>query len=819
MRRLTGGRDNAGGVTIGRLRPRTCGFAWLLPLAIICAVPVRLYGAELLPAPSSSSPLTTTLPRDEPIIVEVILNQVKRGAFPLIITAAGDCLLRGEDLLAMGVAVSDEARLEVAGELYYALRMLGATALRLDEMSLTLSADLPAERWPKQGLDFQPRQAAVRIPRYNSAFLNYRLLNSGDSAGNDSWLVGSELGIRYHELLFRNDTARVHTPDAIQTLRYSSSITHDDRTTLQRTIAGDFVVSSGNLGNTLALGGLSFSKAYALDPYFVRQPTAGFVSTVTAPAQAELYLDGTRLRTTTLQPGEFELKNFNYYGGQHDLQLVIRDSFGREERIAYPYYFSEQNLRQGLHDYGYNAGRIRRDAATSQDRYEEWALSAYHRYGWSDELTLGARGEATAGVFNVGPTAVARHNRWGVFSGALAVSGGAQGNGWAGAFGYGYQERSFNLQGMLRNYSPTYERVGRAASDERPSLEIVAGVGYGIKQFGTLGISGRRHDYYQGSDQRVTSLTYSRALDRSWHLTAGVGRSSSSGEESRFAHLTLNYHPGRTYNATLTHHQGDGEHGETLQLGNTTPAGEGLGYRVVAEHSVAESGERARFAPWAQYNGRYASYSATLQHVAQQGDESVTGYQLGVSGGIGYVAGRTGFSRPISDSFALVEVGGLEGVRVYQNGQPMGGTDTQGRLLLPHLGSYLTNRVSVDDRDIPIDYTLVAREQELSPQLRSGTLVSFAVSQLQAVVGRLLVKHDGVWQPAPYGNLTITTQDGTRSMPLGRDGEFYIEDLKAGRYRVWYDQAGERCEFELNIPVVDETLNDLGELHGCEVAR
>ncbi|HEY0634753.1 MAG TPA: hypothetical protein VGE00_05165, partial [Gammaproteobacteria bacterium] len=358
---------------------------WWISAVFACCVPLPASSEELPPLAASdtsitSPAMTTSLPRGEPLILEVTFNQVSRGAVAMIITETGDYLLRGEDLAVIGVVPSPASQVEWAGERFYSLRLMGASHLSLDEARLALSAELPGESWPKQRLDLQtpPAQPVIR-PHNKSALFNYRLLNSGYEGGEASWLLGGELGIRYQELLFRSEHARLHAEDVVQVVRYGSSITYDDRSTLQRTIAGDFVTSSGNLGSTLSLGGLSFTKAYAIDPYFVRQPTAGFVTTLTAPAEVGLYLDGTRLRTTSLQPGEFELKNFNYYGGQHDLELVIRDSFGREERLAYPYYFSEQNLRQGLHDYSYNAGRIRSGAGTREDSYGEWGFSAYHR--------------------------------------------------------------------------------------------------------------------------------------------------------------------------------------------------------------------------------------------------------------------------------------------------------------------------------------------------------------------------------------------------------------------------------------------------------
>jgi len=46
----------------------------------------------------------------------------------------------------------------------------------------------------------------------------------------------------------------------------------------------------------------------------------------------------------------------------------------------------------------------------------------------------------------------------------------------------------------------------------------------------------------------------------------------------------------------------------------------------------------------------------------------------------------------------------------------------------------------------------------------------------------------------------------------GRGGEFYVEDLQAGRYKAELFANGTRCRFELDIPDAKVPLTDLGQL-------
>jgi outer membrane usher protein len=55
-----------------------------------------------------------------------------------------------------------------------------------------------------------------------------------------------------------------------------SNVTYDRRNEQQRIVVGDFIASSGDLGSSINLGGLSFSKIYAMNPYFIKNPLLDF---------------------------------------------------------------------------------------------------------------------------------------------------------------------------------------------------------------------------------------------------------------------------------------------------------------------------------------------------------------------------------------------------------------------------------------------------------------------------------------------------------------------------------------------------------------
>ncbi|MFZ3140571.1 fimbria/pilus outer membrane usher protein [Polaromonas sp.] len=821
----------------GGKRGRAGAAAWpQAAAAIACALPLvaaaaspgggEPTAADLKPASELTSqtggpPRTQASAGGQILIVEINLNGVRKGEFTVMAAPDGDFLVDESDLKDMGVQPPYGAPVAVEGQARFSLRALQASEMRFDEAKLALFVTLPPERLPKKALDLQPgRPQRVLEPRDNSAFFNYRTLYSGDNAGGSNNLaLSTELGARVGDFLLRSESTHARGAGLSQDIRYGTSLTHDNRRTLQRWTLGDFSATSGDLGSVLNLGGISFSKSYQIDPYLIRQPMASFVGNITSPAQAEIYLDGVRVRTETLQPGQFALRNLNYYGGQREVAVVIRDRFGREQTLVYPFYFTDANLREGFHDYSYNLGLQRQNLGIASNDYGKLALSAFHRYGISDSLTLGGRGEAEPGRFNLGAMAALRLDKLGVVSGSLSAGHNPAGSGWAGIARYAYQARQFNGQAELRRTSPHYETLGQAATADRPKTELSAGASYGTALIGSLNVDWRQLRQYQGSDQRSVSLGYSRTLFGSLSVLASISRVTSAlnaGSSTSFF-LALTYSPKRDVTTNFFHSRQAGSSSDVVQFGTNTPVGEGFGYRMVSERSSSDGlGDGYRFAPSLQYNGPHGVYTVDLVSNRSPGGASQQAYQLGIGGGIAYVGGALAFSRPVTDSFGIVKVGELEGVRVYHSAQEIGRTDATGRVFLPNLGSYVANRVVIDDRDIPIDYVIADKELNISPPLRSGSVIRFDVMRIQATTGRLAVQVAGQAQAAEYIDLFVMNDGKEVTTPTGRGGEFYIENLKPGRHAARFMLGERRCAFELTVPPSQEMLIDLGELHVCQ---
>lgn len=785
-----------------RAVPRALLAAWLAAATLLLPVPAR--GADI-------DAVT--------MIVAITVNGERKGEFFVYRTGDGDFLVKLADLEAMALRDLKGELVDVEGEAHLSLRSAAGIEPRLDENTLTLEIAAAARLLGSKAIDLQPaRRPGVLRPRDSSAFLNYRLGVTG-GGGSSSLNFAAEAGVRVGDWLLASDYSHLSTSRGERrSVRLMSHLTLDRRDQLQRLVLGDFFTSPGTLGSALQLGGISISKRYTLDPYFVRHPTAAFAGAVPAPAQAEIYLGDMRVRTERLPAGEFLIQNFNYYGGARDIQIVLKDRFGREQRLDYRYYFTDALLRGGLHEYSYDLGVMRREFGLSSNRYGGGAASLFHRYGVSDDLTVGVRGEASKAGGNFGPEVLVRVGALGTTSARLAASRDAQGrSGRAIQVGHDYQAGAFNARLGARYLSEHYALAAGPLAADRPRTDVSGGIGYGNAAIGNFGLDVSTSTRYLGTARKTTTFSYSKSLPGNLSLFATLSR-VQEGTRRNALFVGLSWSPTKDINASAVAQDRAGTRTQLLQVSRNVPQGKGWGWRLAAENARQAGREARSVSPFVQYNGPYGIYTADFRSDSAGDQGSRSSYQLAASGAIAYVDGTIGLSRPIADSFGVVQVGSLQDVRVYQNNQLIGRTNAKGRLFVPNLASYLDNQIGIEDKDVPFDYLIAEKERYVSPPWRSGSLVPFQVTRIQAFTGRILLRTNGALQPAEYHEGTLLVDAKPVPFVTGNGGSFYLENLAAGRFELVLSSPGGKCRLDLVVPDSTATVVELGEIV-CEPLR
>ena len=176
------------------------------------------------------------------------------------------------------------------------------------------------------------------------------------------------------------------------------------------------------------------------------------------------------------------------------------------------------------------------------------------------------------------------------------------------------------------------------------------------------------------------------------------------------------------------------------------------------------------------------------------------------------------FWLPIADGFALVRVGRVESVPVLLWNRRNGTTSHKGELLVSDLNSNAVNRITLDYQNLPINWSLARSERSVRVPYRGGVLVDFEPKMLQSFEGRAFFVRDGTAKPAELAGIEIDLDGNTVQSVVGKDGQFYFENLPEGSYsgRLFLDSQEGR--FTLHIPHSDEMTVDLGDIR-CEAGK
>jgi len=789
-------------------------------------------------APAPSWPADTAVAaaptaRGETIIVRITLNTESKGDFFVERMPDRDFLVKREDLKTMGFRDPPGTEVMVDGEPYLSLRSMPGVGFDFLESELALNVTAPAQLLSAQAftVEKQARRTA-HVPVGTSLFANYALNWTRDRTGSSRPGFAGELGWRSGDYLFLTDGSTVADDLSGQRkfVRLMSSVTHDDRAALRRTVVGDFSTPAREFSNGTTLGGISISKLYGLDPYFIQFPMQSVSGNVALPSELEVYVDGQRVRTERLKPGEFELRDILAYGGARNVQLLLRDAFGRVQQLSYSFYFSDQPLSQGLHEYSYNLGAIRRSYGEQSNRYGPAAFSMFHRYGWSNAVTLGMRAEAGKNLLNAGPTATVVLGSAGIASLAFSGSSLAGQHGSAGLASYTYQARNWGLGVSLRRDWNRYAALGDPITVTNRKYEASVSASYHVENRGVVSLTHSLFAARSGfstsgpssaqpfavvalGNRRVSTLGYSVPLvPGRAALTASVSHIKDQPRGSRNeAFVGLNIFLDRNYSVAASFRGDQRSNSESLQLIKQQPIGEGLGFIMAADRSADPAAQDLRLKSSLQYNAPAAIFRAELDHARNQGITS-DDYRVSVAGGIGYVDGLLALGRPITGSFGIVKVAQLPGVGVLVNGQRIGETDGQGQIFLPTLSPYMDNDVSIATETLPIEYSIASISRKISPSLRSGTVVEFAATKLHAFSGKLKARNTDGLSPVEFQEISLGGDANSRGFYTGHGGEFYIENLKAGKYAATVMVQGKPCPFDLVIPELDETFVELGDI-------
>ncbi len=785
----------------------------LIAAALIAALGVAgsAYGQSArVPA---AVPASTVLPKPalEELLLQVSVNGVPQGDARLVLREADGTLLFGaKDLESWRVQVPANPARMVDGMGFHRMSSMPGATVALDEPKLAVALTLPATAFESSELmaGTGSRTAAVK-PGFGG-FLGYDLVgerSGGVTRGSGFFEAGvfSPWGVGTTSLVARSQTTDLNT-----VVRLDSTWTYDRPEQMASFRLGDSINrAAAGWGRVVRFGGIQYATNFATQPGLILLPQQSVAGSAVVPSTVDVFINNSLVSQQQVPAGPFSIGNIPIIAGPGMMQVVVRDMLGREQIIQQPFFGSSYLLRQGLNDYSFEAGWLRRNYGLESNDYDTRFGSGTWRRGFTSWFT----GEVHAEVSERGNRAFGLGSAFllgdiGVINASVAASGGERGNGALYGLGFIRQGRVLGASARVQYASAEFWQLGLDPGQASPRILADAALGVSFGRAGSLNLGYIRQDYREAdrAPVRLANLGWSVLVGRSAFAGLNITR-SFTGDRSTSVGVFLNIPLGDLTNSSTsvqrtTNPDGPRWTGST-SLQKSLPLGEGWGYRVRADDAY-------NMQAGASYQNNVGTYSFDV--ATQPGGEAAA--RVGVQGGFVSMGGYSFASRRSTDSFALVRVPGFEGVRVYNGNLEVARTNKDGVAIVPRLLAYQNNSISIDEQDLPMDARVNVLRLPAVPWFRSGVELEFPV---QRVLSAEMTALNEAGVPIEAGASARLSGD-SEVFYVAEGGRLYLVGLKP-QNRVEIDVGGKRCVVDFPFTPSNDPLPDLGKLTCKEGVR
>jgi len=755
--------------------------------ALLAAISSVLFSPSAWAGPADSS--------ENLLAVEINQLKVSEGVLVLKDTD-GSLWVRADDLSNWRIRVPDAGGVVFDGRIYFRANDLAGLDYQLDDVSQTLKIVVRPESLMAAG----PISLSRPLPSLSSSgvggFLNYDLFGrvSPDTSGEGALF---ELGLFNHWGVGLNTFAFEEGRAGGRGIRLETTLIRDWPERLSTLRLGDSLSRTASLfGGVTRFAGVQYGTNFATQPQLITAPLQSVSGETGLPSVAEIYVNNNLIQRHDIPAGGFNITDIPSISGTGEVTVVVRDVLGREQVITQPFYSSPLLLAEGLSDFSFEVGAERENFASRSADYGRALATATWRKGLTNHLTAETHGEWTKDHFNLGVGGIWLLPRHGVLGAGLAGSTTDGQGGFLSSLTYEYNQQGYSL-GMRQQWaSRHYAQLGLDAGEMLPASQSSVFGGLSMDKAGSLAVAWFRQDKRGETGSEFVTLSYQLTLPRRGTLLLNYLQ-TLTGDKAKAATLSLIFPFGDRSTASYQHRNDLKRDGDAdvhyLTLQQSLPAGEGWGYRVqLSDREENEAG--------LAYQGPYGTYSAD---VLQRSDGMTT--QLMARGGLGWMSGKMFASRVIDESFAMVDVSGRQGVRVYVENQLAGKTDRDGKLLLPQLRAYEENEVHIDHRDLPMDAEIDTLRLKIAPHFRSGAQAGFKVRRLRPAL-LTLVLDDG--SPIP-SDARLTRTGGNKYYFVGMNGLVYVDDMDE-ETSLHAEFGGRSCQARVNMPETTEAQPDLG---------
>jgi outer membrane usher protein FimD/PapC len=659
-----------------------------------------------------------------------------------------------------------------------------------DPASLTVSLVVPSEALRPLQQDISGYQAGGV-----AGLLNYDLSGFYNRFGDDASRFGSantEVGFNAGDWIVRSRQVQTWQDGLSRSTHleaYAQRTFARYQTVLQ---AGQISLYNPVLSGAQITGVQVFTEQALQD----QEQGATIEGIANSPAQVEVRQNGALIHSTVVPAGPFALTDVRRLNTRSDVEVTVKESTGGERRFTVP----AALLGLGLPAAGYSvaAGRVRNMGNAQGD--DPWVVSA----GWNGavhpQLSVGGGVLAASQYRGVGasmawlPGLDSQLQLASQLSDAQArdkAQGVQTDLSWAQRLG---EQWSFSLANSWR--TPGYRELEEATYAAQPDRH--RSTRYRDQQSATLGWSHPWLGAFSAGVSRSSNFdgaNSSRAL-ASWGTSVnGVSLSASAEwqmggrqQQDNAVYLNLSLPLGESRRARAWVRNSGGEHRSGLGLNEQV--NDQLNYRVSAEYDSRDRQVETSVGLSAlpRYSQLDLSYSRS--------DAERSSYQGGARGAMVVHGGGMTFSPyPVRDTFALVSVGDMSGIKLSTPSGPVW-TDWQGQAVVSQVNAYGRSPVEVQTRSLPRNADIHNGLAMISAGRGAVDRVEFGVALTRRLLLTVRTDQD---QPLPRG-ATVSTAQG-EFVTLVQDGSQVFLPNVLEHTTLWVGTAGkQRCELRFELP-------------------
>lgn len=739
------------------------------------------------PACAAALPAFETPPADQPLFVELVLNGQAGGEIVPMRAVDGHNLVDAALLRKAGLTIAGDGPVDVS-------RIRGVQST-YDAAGQTLRLDVSPDLLPTNHISPFSRERSPTVADYG-AMLNYDAYVQTGGGVTTASLWTEQRVFGPFGTFSNNGTLR--TGDGIRTgyLRYDTRYRYVDENRALAFTAGDLITQSLPWTTSVRLGGLQIARDYQVRPDLITTPLPSFAGKAAVPSAVDLFVDGYRQQSADVQPGRFVLDNMPVVNGAGQATIVTTDAVGRQIATTIPFYVSSTLLKPGLLDVSGEVGFLREAYGLRNFDYGALTASGTIRRGLTQHLTVEAHGEVTRRLALGGAGIVFAPGRFGTLnvSAATSRSEGRTGTQWT--VGYSYTARRFSISAEHDQRSAGYRDLGTFDlahyEGTRRADRVIATVN--IPHQGSIGAAFIDGMTLGHAHTRIASLSYSRPIGRFASLFISADHDFVAGSTSAQLRLIIPF--GRnSVSAGITHDRGRGTLAQ-VDYARSVPTQGGFGLNATLAGD--EDGQ-----VYGQGTATWRGEAMELQAGGSFTPGQRSGW-VGATGSLVLMDKSLFAANQVDDAFAVVSTGGIAGVPVSYENQPLGKTDRNGHLFVPQITSYHVGHFAIDTLNLSADHVAAAVEQRLAFRQGTGAVVKMTVRRIRSATVTL-VGRDG--KPLAAGSRV--SREGAADSEIGWDGIAFLEDIK-GETDLSIATRDGTCRAHVVLPANANALAQIG---------